>query len=502
MPSNLPQLLASNRRGALADIARCPHMAVALVWLLISMLVFSTDAQRANGFGVPLRTSVDTTPASGSYEQLVLSHIRASGAQLIKLDVNWNEIAPPGRPAGFDPTNPDSPGYRWRDLDKETSDALARGLTPFFELYGAPRWGQTPVGSGDEHPDPAQLAQFAQAVATRFDGSHHGLPWVRYYEVWNEPNVSFFLQPQIEGGNIVSVDNYRTLIDDVAASVHGVRSDNLVIAGALFPNGLRRGNVIGIGALEFTRRLLCMSPGAHPRRVCNTTVNADIWSVHPYTTGGPSTLPANPENVWIDNLGSLTSLVREAQSAGTLVSSQPVQTWVSEFSWDSNPPDPLGVPVRLQQRWVAEALYRAWQSGISVFSWYALRDEPLSASSEQAGLYFYCPQGIGCDTPKPMLRSFRFPFIAYKSGRRRALLWGRVPFGVPGTVRIQWRQGSRWRPLTTLRTDSDGIFVARRALPSKLNANSGVLRAVTASEASPSFSLHHPRDIIVTPIGS
>lgn len=456
----------------------------------------------AHGYGVALRTSVDTTPAGGSYEQFVLSHIQASGAQLVKLDVNWNEIAPAARPAAFDPTNPNSPGYRWKDLDRETADAVARGLTPFFELYGAPRWGQSPAGAGEEHPDPAQLAQFAQAVATRFDGAHDGLPWVRYYEVWNEPNVSFFLQPQLEGSSVVSVDSYRAMIDDVAASVHGVRADDQVIAGALFPNGLHRGSTIGIAALDFTRRLLCMSAGAHPRRVCDTTVDADVWSVHPYTTGGPSTRSTNPDNVWIYNLGSLTSLVRAAQSAGTLVSSQPVQTWVTEFSWDSNPPDPLGVPLRLQQRWVAEALYRAWRAGIGVFSWYALRDEPLSSSSQQAGLYFNCPQGIGCDAPKPMQRSFRFPFVAYKSGGRGALLWGRVPFGVPGTVRIQWRQGNRWRALTALRTDADGIFTATRTLPLKLNASSGVLRAVAASEASPSFSLRHPRDIVVTPFGS
>jgi hypothetical protein len=494
VPSASPPPPASHRRRSFT--ARAAALAC-----LIAAASALTLAGGARGYGVPLRTAVVTTPASGSYEQLALAHIKASGAQLIKLDVNWNEIAPSHPPPGFEPGNPDSRGYHWSDLDKETADAVARGLTPFFELFGAPAWGQSPAGAGEDHPDPAQLAQFAQAVATRFDGSHHGQPWVRYYEVWNEPNVSFFLNPQLEGGRIASVDTYRTMINDVAAAVHGVRPDNLVIAGALFPNGLRHGNVTGIAALEFTRQLLCMSAGPHPRRVCDTTVDADIWSTHPYTSGGPSTLPANPDNIWIYNLGALTALVKAAQSAGTLVSSQPVQTWVTEFSWDSNPPDPLGVPLRLQQRWVAEALYRAWRGGISVFSWYALRDEPLSVSSEQAGLYFHCPQGIVCDTPKPMQRSFRFPFVAYKSGKRKVLLWGRVPFGVSGTVQVQRRQGRHWRALRTLRTDTDGIFTATRTLPSKLNASSGVLRAVAASEVSPSFSLHHPRDIIVTPFG-
>lgn len=496
------QPLAPHRRGSFATSAGRSRLAVALACLLAATLTLSGDVPAALGFGVPLRTAVDTSPAGGSYEHLVLAHIQESGAQLVKLAVNWNEIAPASPPAGFEATNPDSPAYNWSNVDKETADAVARGLTPFLTVIGAPPWGESPAGSGEAHPDPTQLAQFAQALARRYDGSHDGLPWVRYYEVWNEPNASFFLQPQLDAGRFASVETYRTMVNDFAAAVHGTRADNMVIAGALFPNGLRRRTVTAISALEFTRRLLCMSAGADPRRVCDATVKADIWSVHPYTTGGPSTRSVNPDNVWIYNLGALTSLVAAAQRAGTLISSTPVQTWVTEFSWDSNPPDPLGVPLKLQQRWISEALYRAWRGGVSVFTWYSLRDEPLGVSSQQAGLYFGCTLGIVCDTPKPMQRSFRFPFVAFRSGSHKALLWGRTPFGAPGAVQIQWRAGKRWRALASLRTDADGIFTATRPLPSGIDPRSGVLRAVATSEASPSFSLYHPRDIIVTPFGS
>ncbi len=455
----------------------------------------------ACGYGVPLRTGIDTTPASGTYEQQVLAHTRSSGAQLLKLGVDWNQIAPTIRPPGFEPANPDSPGYNWSELDRETADAVAQGLTPFFTLVGAPPWGQSPPGSGETRPDPSQLATFARAVATRYDGQHDGLPWVRYYEVWNEPNASFFLQPQIQAGRFASVSTYRTMIDDFAAAVHGVRPDDEVIAGALFPNGLHHKTVTAIPALEFTRRLLCMSAGPRPRRVCAATVDADIWSVHPYTTGGPSTRSVNPDNIWIYNLGALTHLVGAAQRAGTLVSAQPVPTWVTEFGWASTPPATRGVPPGLLQRWIAESLYRSWRAGVSVFTWYALFDEPNATVPEQAGLYSYCPGGFACATPKPVQRAFRFPFVAMRSGSRSVLLWGRTPAGVQARVRIQWRGGSRWRTLTTLETDGDGIFTATRALPHGLSPTNGVLRAVIG-EASPAFSLRHPPDIIVTPFGT
>jgi len=53
---------------------------------------------------------------------------------------------------------------------------------------------------------------------------------------------------------------------------------------------------------------------------------------------------------------------------------------VTEFSWDTTPPDPKGVPVQLEARWVPQALYQAWKSGVSFFNWGGLRDQPMVSS--------------------------------------------------------------------------------------------------------------------------
>jgi hypothetical protein len=484
------------RRGSLRSLVVAAFAAGAL-------LVQSLVAEGAHAHGVALQTAVDTALSSGAYEQQTLAHIRSTGAQFVRIGLDWNEVAPSTPPAGFDPRNPEDPSYRWERLDRMVSDAVARGLTPYITIVTAPPWGELPRGTGSDKPDPQQLALFAQAIATRYDGSHLGLPWVRYWEVWNEPNVSFFLQPQLEGTTIASVDLYRAMINDFAEAVHHARSDDVVIAGALFPNGLHSSIGTAIAPLRFTRLLLCVSAGPHPHRVCQAQIHADAWSVHPYTTGGPSTLPANLDNLWIENLGSLTTLVRSAQRLGTLVSAQPVQTWVTEFSWNSNPPDPKGVPAALEQRWVAETLYRSWHAGVRVFTWYALRDEQFAVPPQRAGLYFECTQGIACDTTKTVELSFRFPFVAYPSAGRHALIWGRTPLGATGVVEVQWLQGRSWRTLMKLSTDSDGIFTAVHTLPRRASASRALLRAVflTDPESSPAFSLHHPPDIIVQPLG-
>jgi hypothetical protein len=478
-----------------------PSRILAVIALALGTIA-SPTLPSAGAFGVSLKTSINVFPLGGEKREVTLQRVHAAGAQFVKLAVDWYQVAPERPPAGFDPSNPEDPAYRWRTLDAMIGEAVARGLTPVIDFTKPPSWAESPEGAGWEYPDPQQIAAFAHAFAARYDGSHLGLPWVRYWEAWNEPNASFFLQPQIQNGSPVSVNAYRTILNDFADAVHDVRADDVVIGGELFPNGLRRSEATAIAPLEFTRRLFCLSNGPDIHRVCQTEVRVDAWSVHPYTTGGPSTRPANPDNVWIYNLGALTTLVHAAQRLGTLVSAHRAQTWVSEFSWDSNPPNPHAAPIGYLRRWVPEALYRSWLAGIDVFTWFTLDDEPSSSPPLHSGLYFNCNAGIACEKPKPTAAAFRFPFVAFKLARHRALVWGRTPAGTPGRVQVQLRSRMTWRTIATLATDGDGIFTSRVRLPRGADPRNALLRAVRPEgDASLNFSLHHPPDIIVPPFG-
>ncbi len=474
---------------------------LAIVWTTGVASLFATP--RAEAFGVALRTAISMYPPEEAEGEVSLLDVRAVGAQLVRIPVPWSVAAPANPPPGFEASNPNDPSYNWSELDGLVQSAVGAGLEPIIDITTPPTWAEEPVGGGVQRPSPAQLGMFAHAAASRFNGSTPGLPAVRYWEVWNEPNLSLFFEPQIQSGVPVSVAAYRTMVNDFAAGVHGAGAGDVVIGGSLFPNGISRPGITAIAPLEFTRRLFCLSGGSHPRRICNTAVAVDVWSVHPYTSGGPATRPANPNNIWIANLHSLTNVVQAAQRLGTLTSKYRVQTWVTEFSWDSNPPNPGGVPVALQRRWVAETLYRGWQAGINVFTWFMLRDQPMGSSPFQSGLYFACMAGVDCDTPKPAAAAFRFPFVAYPAVKRSAHVWGRTPVGVPGGVRIQWLQGANWRTFATLRTDGDGIFSAQLPLPRRASPSSALLRTVEPGVGvSPPFSLHRAPEITATPFGS
>ncbi|HXC23425.1 MAG TPA: hypothetical protein VNU28_02465 [Solirubrobacteraceae bacterium] len=493
----------STSRASAIEHRRRPLLRIALLGLVLWALGAANGGEEAQAFGVQLQTGLASYPPFGAPGEEVLARTRNSGARFLKLALAWRTIAPANPPPGFDAANPYDPSYRWKHLDWTISHAIARGLTPVIDILEPPTWAESPPGSSQARPNLTAFTMFTQALVTRYDGAQPGLPRVAYWEAWNEPNGSFFLEPQIEGTKIVSVEFYRDMLNDFASVVHGVRPDNIVIGGALFPNEVRRPGITAIAPLDFTRQLFCLSAGAKPSLVCNARVNVDAWSIHPYTSGGPSTLPANRKNIWIANLNSITAAVRAAQRLGTLVSSHPAQVWVSEFGWNSSPPTHSGVPLGLEQRWVAETLYLSWRAEISVFTWFQLADDAVGVSPFQSGIYFFCPGGVSCETPKPAASAFRFPFVAYTKPRGRVLVWGRTPAGTPGRVRIQWLQGSRWRTFALLSSDRDGIFTASPSLPRAANPASTQLRASQVGGASaPAFSLQRPPAIAVTPFGA
>jgi hypothetical protein len=184
-------------------------------------------------------------------------------------------------------------------------------------------------------------------------------------------------------------------------------------------------------------------------------------------------------------------LLSAAIRSGRVVSSRSVQFWVTEFAWDSDPPDRYGVPIALHARWTAEALFRMWRSGVSVVTWFLTRDQPVRRSPYQSGLYF------ADGRPKLAWQAFRFPLVAFGSGRR-VLVWGRTPWGRPGRVLIQQKTSRRWRSVAVASANGYGIFSRRLGI-----ARRGLVRARLADRSATSvpFSLRRPRDCFVNAFG-
>jgi hypothetical protein len=355
-------------------------------------------------------------------------------------------------------------------------------------------------------PDAAAYGRFMTAAARRYSGTYPDplrpgqmLPRVRLWQIWNEPNLFVELNPQWRKSGSAwvpaSPELYRGLLTAGYDAVKSVAADNKVVTAGTAPYGEAKycdGSSCPAGGpriqpARFVRELLCVTGGAKPKAVnCRAKpAKFDILAHHPYPIGPPGRHAINPDDVVVPDFAKLTTPLKIALKAGNIVpktASKPV--WATEMSWDSNPPDPGGIPAGQQAQYAAGAIYVLWRQGVRALYWWNLRDDPKGQGYTyglQSGVY-YRGDTVAQDTPKPAVTAFRFPFVAYRAysnfaGHGTALLWGMAP--AAGRVDVQKQVGSSWHTIKSATAKSDHIFQLR------VSASRGTrLRAVQAGEAS------------------
>jgi len=350
-------------------------------------------------------------------------------------------------------------------------------------IYGAPAYA---VGSDEPadapprtwKPVPAAFGDFAQAVAARYSGSFAGLPRVRYFEAWNEPNLSGFLTPQYVGTTSFAPDHYRLMLNSFYAGIKEVHADNVVIAGGLAPYGDVPGSA-RTRPLFFFRELLCLDKRLR-RENCDAKPRFDILAHHPInTSGGPRRSAVHPDDVSTPDLKHVRRTLRAAERAGTIAGDKKRhQLWATELWWETNPPETEGsldVGLRKHARWIAEALYVLWKQGAKVVINLPLRDLPRDPARPEltldSGLIF-----SGGD-PKPGFQAFRFPFVTERKSKQELLAWGKAP--AAGSLEIERRVGGGWKTIKKVNVGDNKLFTARLRIRGKAK-----LRAIVAGEQS------------------
>lgn len=402
-----------------------------------------------------------------------------SGSDIVRIDIGWVAGT---RPAN--PRNPADPAYDFTRADTAIVDATARGLRVLASFTGAPRWAEganrpASADTGSWKPDPAALEGYGAALARRYDGSvpdparpGRTLPRVDAFQPWNEPNLDKYLAPQWSGGKTFAPAHYRRMLSAFTTGVKSVRASALVVTagtapfGDPFPNGHR------IMPARFVREMLCL------RRVrgklrrtasCPSPARFDVLAHHPYSVGDPTRDALNADDVSIPDVRKLTTLLRAGERLRTALPRKRHRMWVTEVSYDSNPPDPFGVPAALHARFLEQAFYLLWKQGVDTITWFQVRDQlpnPSYAATVQSGIYF------ADGRPKPAQRAFRFPLVAERAGRAALRVWGRAP--VAGVVRIERRAGAAWRLVRTVRATRHGTFLVRIATRTRMSLRARV----------------------------
>jgi hypothetical protein len=431
--------------------------------------------------------------------RVALDHTKATRARYVRVTDSWLQIAPQQPPSDADAADPSWSGYRWTDLDAVVRDVVASGLEPLVSFTAAPAWAEGPdrprVGDnapvGTWRPSAPAYRLFAEAAARRYSGVTPDplrmgavLPRVRYWQAWNEPNLTDFLTPQwttVDGQlRPASPDLYRVLNNAFYDGVKAVFADNFVVTGGTGPYGDYTPGARRIPPATFARRFLCVSGRTNPRpSTCPTPpAKFDALAHHPYPNRTARAPADNIDDVVIGDMTKLTKALRVAERAHLVAPAGHKQVWATELSWDTRPPDPDGIPVQTQARYVESALYVLWRQGVHVAVWYLLRDEARGRDwpyTLQSGVYFRGAT-VADDRPKPSFTAVRFPFVI-DMRRGSDTYWGIAPLS--GSVRIQRKAGRAWKTVRTVKAASDRLFTGRISASS-----TATYRAVQGSERS------------------
>ena len=107
----------------------------------------------------------------------------------------WSSIAK-SRPKN--PLNGSDPAYDLSDLDQLVISSEQYGFEVLMTIAGTPAWangGKTPNYPPTNMND---LKNFAQMLATRYNGKNARFGVVTRFSIWNEPNLQLFLAPQFD----------------------------------------------------------------------------------------------------------------------------------------------------------------------------------------------------------------------------------------------------------------------------------------------------------------
>jgi hypothetical protein len=286
----------------------------------------------------------------------------------------------------------------------------AHKIDVIVTLYGTPAWANAGLGANGVPRSKWSLSAFTLAVARRY-------PWVRMWEVWNEPNLRRFLNPNSPALYV------GRLLNPTVAVLHAARAGNRVAGGATSP----RATPSGLSPVAFMRGMRA----AHAR--------FDAYSHHPYAV----TRHERPNGFYgntcryckgVLTLANLPLLLREVRrDFGTK------RIWLTEYGYQTNPPDRSGVSRSVQAQYLAEAALRAKNARfVDVLIHFVLRDEP-QLSGWQSG--FFTAAGV----VKPSLNSFMLPIAQAARYGLRTTIWGQVRPGFGKRLyRLQRLANGRW----------------------------------------------------------
>ncbi len=153
-----------------------------------------------------------------------LDTMKQLGAKWVRFDFVWSDIQSGGRNS-----------YNWSRYDAVVAAANARGLRVLGILGYTPTWARPSTCTGSDKCAPANpddFGVFARAAAQRYTSQG-----VNHWEIWNEPNIVNFWQPQ------PNVLTYAALLKSGYTNIKSVNVNATILTGGTSPAATGGGNI-------------------------------------------------------------------------------------------------------------------------------------------------------------------------------------------------------------------------------------------------------------------
>jgi hypothetical protein len=400
-----------------------------------------------------------------------LDEFASFGTDVVKVNLFWDAVAPQGRrkPAGFDGADPSS--YSWGDYVSIVQGIRNRGMRPYLSIGGrAPNWAAKRGGRrGTNRPSAKEFRRFAQAAGEQF-------PEVDIWSIWNEPNLYSWLSPQRKRGIPLSPSIYRGLY---LAGHKGLRaaghSGDTILLGELMPRGGT--DPRKVPPLAFLREMVCLDRNyrqyrgrAARRRGCRKVGRIPTSGIahHPYTLAKGPDVREGPDEAAIGALSRMRRTLDALARRGKLPRRLPI--WITEFGYQTRPPDPNATPLRRAPSLMDLSEWIAFRNRrVASYSQYTLRDDDFW----QGGLYF-----ADGDPKRGVLSAFRLPVFVRSLGANAVEVFGGGRLRAGGSAQVEAKApGASYRSLGSVALNSAGyfrrIFRLRGATRSKFRVTLG-----------------------------
>src|SRR5512133_1225462 len=389
----------TQRNRTLGGLGRARALALALVLAVATTLAAASAAPASRSETTLFDLGGFALDVDETQRAELLGQLQDFGVDSVRVIVTWREIAPDPDAASkpsFDATDPGAYPAHWAALDDLVRGAQQRGMDVVLTPSGpAPDWATSPH-DGLSNPNPSDFQQFVQALGTRYSGNYSPppalptdpanpvLPRVSRWSVWNEPNLTLFLKPQIKHGKSVAAKIYRNLFlaakRGLQATNHG--SDQLLI-GETSPSSGRKGT----DPISFLRGVFCLNAKFKRTGGCSA-IDADGWAQHPYDPFDAPFEKGTHKLINLATIGNLETALRKARAAHATTSRLPV--YVTEYGVESVPDRKYGVSQLRQAEYISISEYLMYgDPQIRSYGQYLMTDDPgREQVNFQTGLRF------------------------------------------------------------------------------------------------------------------